>query len=135
MSQLTETNFKNHSNVETCVCNECSCGRHLCKFTNNIKPDLTKNTIYKKDFLKKQMVQPKVIISPDTEKLKGPHLDMNSTQRTSFIDKVPQVVEKPRPEDLLHMKGPVLNMTTYKTTFPGYKGSNQYVRHTDQHIR
>lgn len=85
--------------------------------------------------MKKQAVHPKIIISPDTEKLKGPHLDMNSTQRTSFLDKAPQVVEKPRPDDLLKNKGPVQNMTTYKMTYPGYKCQNQYVKPTDNHIR
>ncbi len=43
-----------------CVCDSCNCGRHLCKF-NNIKPDLTKNTIYKKDFLKKSTYAPKIV--------------------------------------------------------------------------
>lgn len=43
-----------------CVCSECSCGRHLCKL-NNIKPDLTKNTIYKQDFNRKSVLNPQII--------------------------------------------------------------------------
>ena len=59
--KLTNANFQNHCTDE-CVCNECSCGRHLCKF-NNIKPDLTKNTIYQKDFFKKAAPPAKIVYS------------------------------------------------------------------------
>jgi len=48
-SKLTDSNFCHHDEG-SCVCNDCLCGRHLCKF-NVIKPDLTKNTIYQRSFI------------------------------------------------------------------------------------
>ena len=124
-NNLSQTNFKNHFS-DSCVCQDCTCGRHLCKL-NNIKADLTKNTIYKKDFTKKGMVSSEVIYSKNYEKLKGPYLDMNSTQRSSFIERERIKVFKPIPKDLLKSEGPSQNMTTYKCVFAGHRGLNQYV--------
>ncbi len=53
---------------------------------------------------------------------------MNSTYAFSFRDKIPSIVEKHHPDDLLHFEGPLNNLTTYKTKFPGNRGSNPYVR-------
>jgi hypothetical protein len=52
---------------------------------------------------------------------------MNSTQRTSFIQKNGDKLERPKPDDLLKSYGPSPNLTTYKSLFPGHKGLNQYV--------
>ena len=98
----------------------------MCKF-NNIKPDLTKNTIYKQDFNKKNVFPKKIVFSKEYEKLNGPHLDMNSTQRESFIKRDGDKIERPIPEDLLKSEGPAQMLTTYKSLFPGHKGLNQYV--------
>ena len=60
-------NFINHLSTE-CLCAECNCGRHLCKF-NNIKPDMRKTTIYKKDFEKKHITPSQVLIAKEYNKL------------------------------------------------------------------
>jgi hypothetical protein len=125
MSKLTNVNFKNHCG-EGCLCSECSCGRHLCKF-NNIKPDLTKTTIYKKDFEKKAGLTGPIIFAKEYNKLEGPHLEMNSTQRQHFTNREGDKIERPIPEDELKCHGPAPILTTYKSLFPGHKGPNQYV--------
>lgn len=66
-SQLTQANFANHCSSD-CLCHECNCGRHLCKF-NNIKPDLTKTTVYKKDFERKSVTPNQVIFAKEYNKL------------------------------------------------------------------
>lgn len=72
LSKLQSINF-NHHNSELCLCNDCSCGRHLCQL-NCIKPDLSKTTTYKKDFISKKAVQNKINISSEYDRFKGPNL-------------------------------------------------------------
>ncbi len=124
-SQLTQINFNNHCSSE-CLCNECNCGRHMCKF-NNIKPDMSKTTVYQKDFERKSVTPSQVIYAKEYNKLEGPHLDMNSTQRAHFTNRDGDKLERPIPEDLLKRNGPTPILTTYKSLFPGHKGPNQYV--------
>jgi len=56
----------------------CTCGRHLAKF-KIIKPDMSKNTVYQKSFYEQKAIPNLVNLSKEYDKLKGPHLDMNST--------------------------------------------------------
>lgn len=53
-SLLSNTNFSHH-HQDKCVCNDCHCGRHLCKL-HVIKPDLTKNTIYQRSFYEQSAI-------------------------------------------------------------------------------
>ena len=42
-------------------------------------------------------------------------------------------MKRPKPEDLLHPDGPSLELTSYTTEFPGFRGDNQYVKPTNKH--
>lgn len=75
-----------HHDPNLCVCADCTCGRHLCQL-HAIKPDLTKNTIYQKDFLKKNPITNKVNISKEYDRFKGPNLEINSTYLKDFPGK------------------------------------------------
>ncbi len=98
----------------------------MCKF-NNIKPDMSKTTVYKKDFGGKSVTPSQIIYAKEYNKLDGPHLDMNSTQRAHFTNRDGDKLERPIPEDLIKRHGPTPVLTTYKSLFPGHKGPNQYV--------
>lgn len=100
-----------------------------------IKPDLTKNSIYQKSFIPQKAIPNIVNHDKEYEKLKGPHLDMNSTQREGFQGKAGDKVQRPIPEDLLHSCGPCSQLSTYSSHFPGYRGDNQYIKPTDRHTR
>ncbi len=52
--KIENANFRHH-NPETCVCEDCNCGRHLCKL-HIVKPDMSKGSIYRKDFDKKRTI-------------------------------------------------------------------------------
>lgn len=73
-SKLMGANFHHHD-PHLCVCESCECGRHLCSF-KNVKPDLTKTTIYGQSFGKKTPVCNKVNIAKEYNKLEGPHIGM-----------------------------------------------------------
>lgn len=60
-SKLQNLNFSHHD-PNLCVCADCTCGRHLCQF-HAIKPDLTKNSIYQKDYWKKNPIENRINIS------------------------------------------------------------------------
>ncbi len=130
-SQLNQTNFAHHGD---CVCEQCECGRHLCKF-HVIKPDLTKNTIYKRSYQKSRAVPNIVKHDKEYDRLQGPHLDMNSTYAEGLGGRKGDPLERPKPEDLLKTGGPCGNLTSYSTQFPGHHGKNQYVKPTDRHHR
>lgn len=131
-SKLETINFGVH-NSDLCLCNECDCGRHLCQL-HCIKPDLSKNTIYKKDFMRKKPIKNKINISTEYDRFKGPNLEINTTYLKDFDSKNGQV-EKLRPEDLLKTGGPSFTLTSYSNGFPGHRGGNQYVKPTDRHVR
>jgi len=76
-----------------------------------------------------------VNIDKEYERLKGPHLDMNSTHREGFKGLPGDKLERPRPEDLLHSNGPCPQLSSYSANFPGYHGDNQYIKPTDKHTR
>ena len=65
-------NFKHH-HPELCVCEQCLCGRHLCNL-HAVSPNLTKATIYTKDYTKKSATPNKIVIATEYGKLEGPHL-------------------------------------------------------------
>lgn len=132
-SKLAQSNFHHHD-PESCVCGQCQCGRHLCKF-HVIKPDLTKNTVYQRSFYAQAPIPNLVNIDKEYDRLKGPHLDMNSTQREGFTGRPGDKIERPHPEDLLHSNGPCPQLSSYSAQFPGYRGDNQYVKPTDKHTR
>jgi hypothetical protein len=54
---------------------------------NVIKPDLTKNTIYQRSFHEQKFIPNIVNHDKEYEKLKGPHLEMNSTYLDGFKGK------------------------------------------------
>lgn len=78
-SRLLDANF-NHHDPELCVCDSCECGRHLCSF-KNVKPDMTKASIYNQSFSKKPVIPNKINISKEYDKLQGPHIAMESRHR------------------------------------------------------
>ena len=82
-SKLHQTNFIHHDN-QNCLCKECKCGRHFCKL-KIVKPDLTKNTIYQRSFYKQHLIPNEVNHDKQYDKLKGPHLDINSVYRTGYL--------------------------------------------------
>lgn len=123
-----------HHDPNMCVCQHCTCGRHLCKF-KNVKPDLSKCSIYKQSYDRKNPIPNNINISSEYDRLNGPHLDMDSNYKKHYDGKKGDPNQRPRPEDLLKSGGPCPNLTSYSSGFPGYKGVNQYVRPTDSMIR
>ena len=132
-SKLYDSNFSHHDDVN-CVCHDCNCGRHLCKM-HVIKPDLTKNTIYQRSFMPQRQIPNLVNHDKEYEKLRGPHLDLNSTYHAELRGKSGDKLERPLPEDLLKTGGPCPQLSSYSSQFPGYRGDNQYVRPTNKHAR
>jgi hypothetical protein len=132
-NKLAKSNFSHHD-PHQCVCEQCDCGRHLCKF-HIIKPDLPKATVYQKSFYSQKPVPSPVVFAQEYDRLQGPHLDMNSTYHEGFRGKNGDKLDRPHPEDLLHSNGPSPNLTSYSSQFPGHKGDNQYVKPTDKHTR
>ena len=116
------------------MCHQCGCKRHQCHW-KIVKPEMTKNSIYQRSYFPKEVIENVVNHDKEYDKLKGDHLDMNSTQRESFRGKVGDGIERPHPEDLLHSNGPCPKLSSYSSQFPGYKGDNQYVKPTDKHAR
>jgi len=51
---------------------------------NVIKPNLTKNTIYRKSFSQQKQIPNIVNHHKEYDRLKGPHLDINTVYRTGF---------------------------------------------------
>ena len=78
-SKLFGANFSHHD-PQLCVCESCSCGRHLCNF-KNVKPDLSKASVYNQSFPKKAPVPNKINIAKEYDKLKGDHIAMESRHR------------------------------------------------------
>lgn len=74
--RLEAINFSHH-NPNSCVCDDCTCGRHLCQL-HCIKPDLTKKSTYNKDFFVKRPIKNNINISTEYDRLKGPNLDLNT---------------------------------------------------------
>jgi hypothetical protein len=92
-TQLQATNFKHH---EECLCQECHCGRHQCKL-NVIKPDLTKATTYQRSFYLQKTVSNVVKHDKEYDRLKGPHLDINSIYQKSFRANLGDQLDRPHP--------------------------------------
>ena len=66
--KLTGESFRHH-NPELCVCDACTCGRHLCQLHKVVRPDMTKTSIYGQDFYKKKPVENKINISKEYNRL------------------------------------------------------------------
>ena len=132
--KLTGESFRHH-NPELCVCESCTCGRHLCQLHKIVKPDLTKTSIYGQDFFKKKPVENKINISKEYERLQGPNLSHKSIYLKEYPGREGDQIERPIPEDLLKTGGPCNKLSSYTSQFPGYKGVNQYVKPTDRHTR
>jgi hypothetical protein len=94
---LHQLNF-NHHREDSCLCNDCSCGRHLCKL-NIIKPDLKKSTIYQKNFGMKKPNEILVVKQEDVSPLKGDHLDLNSLYLKDYQHNAGDKLERPKPQD------------------------------------
>lgn len=85
-----------HHNPERCVCDLCSCGRHLCKL-HGVAPNMSKASTYQKNFYPMKSIPNKVNIAKEYDKLDGPHLDMNSTFRKDYPEKAPDDLSRPKP--------------------------------------
>lgn len=60
--------------------------------------------------------------------LDTPLLSHHSTYMEHYPDKEGDLLERPKPNDLLKCAGgPVHNLTSYSKEFPGHRGKNQYV--------
>lgn len=81
--RLFNSNF-NHHDPNICVCDSCNCGRHYCKL-HNVKPDLSKSSIYKQSYCKKAPIPNKINIAGEYDKLKGDHIGMDSIYNKSFM--------------------------------------------------
>lgn len=125
-NQLFTNNF-NHHDPNLCVCDSCNCGRHFCKL-HNVRPDLTKSSIYKQSYSKKNRIPNIVGKACEYQKLKGDHIGMNSSYNKNFLGEKGDPTERPKPEDLLKSGGPSPQLTSYNSGFPGFKGANQYVK-------
>jgi len=112
----------------------CTCGRHLAKF-KILKPDMSKNSTYQKSFYCQKALPNEINIEKGYDKLRGPHLDLNSTYTEGFPGRNGDNLERPHPADNLNVGGPSPNLTSYSSQFPGYRGDNQYVKPTDNHTR
>lgn len=132
-SKLFNASFRHHDPA-ACVCEQCNCGRHLCKF-KCIKPDLPKGSIYKMSYDKKNPIPNNVNRAGQYDRLNGPHLDLGTNHKIDYDGKKGDNLERPHPEDLLKSGGPGQNLTSYSSGFPGYKGVNQYVKPTDNVLR
>jgi hypothetical protein len=62
-----------------------------------IKPDLSKNTVYQRSFYHQKAIPNIVNHDKEYEKLKGPHLDLNSTYSHGFKGKSGDKPERPHP--------------------------------------
>lgn len=87
-----------------------------------------------KEYSTKKPVKNAINISTEYSRLMGPHLDLNSVYVKDYEGK-PSEVARPKPEDHLKTEGPLYNLTSYATSFPGHHGDNQYIKPTDQHFR
>jgi hypothetical protein len=125
-------NFRHH-NPKFCTCADCTCGRHLCLF-HAIKPDLSKKTVYKADYVKKKQAQYRININKEYERFRGPTLEVSSTYGKDFDGRTAEV-ERFRPTDTLKLEGPCQQLTSYSSGFPGHRGRNQYVRYSEQCTR
>jgi hypothetical protein len=96
-STLQQLNFSHHHET-SCLCNDCSCGRHLCRL-NVIKPDLRKATVYQTLFNMKKSQQMVVVKQEDTSPLKAAHLDLSSIYLRDYSQNQPDKLERPKPQD------------------------------------
>ena len=131
--KISKVNFQHHD-PELCVCESCNCGRHLCKL-QCVKPTLHKESMYKNSYPKKKVIPNLINHDKEYQKLEGPHIGMDSSNRKDYIGREGDKTERPKPEDLLKTGGPSPNLTSYSSGFPGYKGDNQYVKPQDKQTR
>lgn len=117
--------FQNHP--DQCLCKECLCGRHLCKF-DTPAPTLSHASTYKMHYPPRTPYKHRKPVRPASAKLpQTPLLSGRSTYLDEYPGRNGDSLERPKPEDLLKNKGGVGNLTYYQQQFPGHKGKNQYV--------
>lgn len=78
-------NFSHHD-PKLCVCDDCVCGRHLCKL-HLVTPNMSKSSVYQQSYPKKCTIPNFKLVAPDAMKNNGAHLDMNSTKQKDFLGK------------------------------------------------
>lgn len=132
--QILERSLSHH-NPELCLCSDCNCGRHLCQIKSNLKPILTKTTVYKQSYHRKHSFENKINRVWEYDRLKGPHLEMMSNYQKDFDPKKSERSMKNKPEDLIKTGGPLCFLTSYSAGFPGHKGANQYVKPVEKLIK
>ena len=93
--KLYNANF-NHHDPNLCVCEDCLCGRHLCKL-HAIAPDMSKGTVYRQSFRKRGGVPNLVLKAEDAPKNNGPHLDINSIQKKDYSGRKGDDTSRPKP--------------------------------------
>jgi hypothetical protein len=96
---------------------------------------LTKASIYQQHYDRKTPIPNVINRASEYDRLNGPHMDMDSNYMKDYDGKKGDPNQKFRPEDLLKTGGPCQNLTSYSSGFPGFRGPNQYVRHTDNAVR
>ena len=111
--KILDCNFKHHD-PNLCVCDQCTCGRHFCTL-HTVKPDLPKASTYRKDFKPKSSTPNIVNIAKEYDPLRGPHLNLSTTNAKEFDDKKPDDLFRPKPEDLLKSNGPGPKLSSYRS--------------------
>lgn len=120
--------FQQHP--EECLCKQCICGRHLCKF-NAPTPGLSFSTTYRRHYPPRN---PSRYHNASSNRplsatlIESPLLTFSSTYMDNFHEVNGDGLQRPKPNDLLKCKeGPSQDLTVYKNQYPGHKGKNQYV--------
>lgn len=117
-----------HHSPGSCLCHECTCGRHLCKFqTLTPRASLQMDSVYRKEYARREPM-PRLAFKPAADStLKSPAVDMDSSYLREYRDRFPGRPQRPVPDDNLEFKGPQVQLSDYRKEFPGFRGDNQYV--------
>jgi hypothetical protein len=117
-----------NNHPDECLCKDCVCGRHLCKF-GTPTPSLTLSTTYKNDYPRRQPNRYQPPSRPlSARQPEAPLLNASSTYLEDFTILKGDPLSRPKPEDLLRCRGGHQpKLTSYKQEYPGHRGKNQHV--------
>ena len=111
-----------------CLCQDCTCGRHLCKLEASSLP-FSMVSSYKlhypprNPYRQREATRPASARVPETPLLTG-----KSTYLDDFTEVAGDPLQRPKPDDLLKCRGgPGAELTSYKEEYPGHRGRNQHV--------
>lgn len=106
---------------DLCVCEHCTCGRHLCNIHVHDKPKINHNSLYKRDYNKKGTTRHIMPLrhaeSPSIDGKITPY----STYGKDFYNKARSMDSRMRPEDCIKSEGPFSGVTTYGNGFVNFK--------------